>query len=114
MRKYALCATILSLALFASPCEPLSARAWQTGRLVTVEISGQNSVSKSGRSHRDIWWTYTLRLKDRIYSAVSRESPTRIGVAVDDQVKFSVESNRIYLVDSRGKEHVLRVLRISD
>lgn len=114
MRTCALAASLLSFLLAAPLCPEMSAKAWQTGRLVAVEISGQHSVSKTGRSRRDIWWTYTLRTKDRTYAAVSRESPTRIGVAVDDQVRFSVETDRIYLLDPRGKEHILRLLRISD
>jgi hypothetical protein len=111
MGKRVVSASLLSLLLAAPICLEGSARTWQTGRLVAVEISGQHSISKSGRSRRDIWWTYTLRTRDRTYVAVSREDPARIGVSVNNPVRLSVETDRIYLLDPQGKQHILRIIR---
>ena len=111
MAKYVLAAPLLSLLLAAPLCPEASARPWQTGRLVAVEINGQHSLSRSGRSRRDIWWTYTLSTRDQTYFAVSRESPSRIGVAVNSPVRLSAEKDRIYLLDPQGKQHILRIIR---
>ena len=109
--KYARAASLLTLLLAAPLWTEVSARIWQTGRLAAVEINGQSSRSRKGTLYRDIWWTYTLSLGDRTYSGVSRESPVRMGLKVDSPVRFSPERDRIYFLDPRGKQHVLRIIR---
>jgi hypothetical protein len=114
----------LLILLLAAPLPEGMGRQWQTGRLDAAEISGHgsgsqtrapsNSRSRSGtssQSRRDIWWTYRIISGDQTYSAVSRESPAKSGLAVNSLIRFSVEKGKIYISGKNG-QHVLRILSV--
>ena len=113
----------LSLSLFAAPLAAGVSRQWQTGQVTAAEISGHGSNSQTSsnsrsrsrsafRTTRDIWWTYRIKSKGRIYSAVLRESPARSGLAVNSSIRFSAEKDRIYVVGSKGGRRTLRILSV--
>jgi hypothetical protein len=108
-------AAILAISLAASLPAQVNLQHLQTGRVLAVGISGNgpNPQAKSQTQQRrgDLWWTYSIRAKDRTYVAVSRESPAQTGLTANSSVRFTVSKNQIYTLDSRGKRHVLRVLR---
>jgi hypothetical protein len=87
---------------------------WQSGRVVAVEISGQGTGSqpRAKGAYGDLWWTYNICAGDRMYRAALRESPTRSGLSVNSLVKLSAGKTQINAIDSQGKRHILRIIRV--
>lgn len=86
----------------------------QIGRVLAAGISGYGSRpdTRSNRIRKgDTWWTYCVSAQDQVYSVVSREGPARTGLKVGNQVRFQVDRNQVYVLDTRGKRHSLRILR---
>ncbi len=84
---------------------------WQTGRLVSVQVDGQGPDLKAKPRGPAVWWTYGVCARDRTYYAVLRQSPSSAGLTVGAMVKFSADRSLLYLINSAGERHVLRIVR---
>jgi hypothetical protein len=88
---------------------------WIVGRLVSAEIAGHgpeaNSKTKATSIGSDIWWAYCISAGDITYLAVTRESPSRIGIELGTPVSFAIDKKSIFIRDSSKFLHTLKILR---
>jgi hypothetical protein len=117
MISYGKLFTMVGLAILSMSAAIQSAKVsetWQSGRVVAVEISGQGTGSQpqARREYGDLWWTYNICAGDRTFRAALRESPTRSGLRVNSLVKLSAGKTQINALDSHGKRHILRIIRV--
>ncbi len=91
---------------------------WQTGRLVSADLSGHGGKPESAGAQRrgrgDIWWVYCVSSGDKAYSVVSRMSPDKAGLTVNRTVRFSVDRDRIQILNPKGERHTMRIVRQGD
>jgi len=90
----------------------------RSGQVVSATASGHGpaKIAVQKKSQRminktDIWWTYCISADGLFYSVISRESPEKTGMSRDKTVKFSERKNQIDIVNPRGKNVALRILR---
>ena len=98
--------TVLLFFLASAADAAQKKRPWQTGSLIAVSASG---YGKTDRRRADLWWKYCIRAGDRTYAAALRRSPTKMGLAVGDPVRFALAGNRIYVLDKDGRERVMHL-----
>lgn len=88
---------------------------WQTGKIVSANLSGHGENPESSGKRKggrgDIWWAYCVSSGGKAYSAVSRMSPDKSGLTVDRTVRFSVDRDRIRILNPRGERHTMRIVR---
>ena len=104
----AFCLVFLTSALL---CAQAGNRNLKSGRLLSTEITAYGANDKGKGSRADLWWTYCICAEDRTYFAVSRENPAKAGLTVNSELKFTATSDRMTVVDSKGKQHVMRITR---
>jgi hypothetical protein len=88
----------------------------RSGRVVSAAVNGhgENSQIKSPRySGQDIWWNYIISTGDLLYSVVSRENPSKIGLLDNAPVQFYEAKNWIYIPQPKGKPLALKILNKS-
>lgn len=90
----------------------VDAQQWRTGQVLAADMSGYGP-DPGGKSLRarsyDLWWTYCISEGKQSYTAVSRKSPPKMGIAVQGQVKFFVNRDHLYILNSQGKRQTLRL-----
>ncbi len=105
-------APILSLVLSTPLCAGTEDVQWLSGRVVSASLAGhgpKNVRSKDKNAGKpDIWWTYCISGGRATYTAVSRTSPIKCGMTVRSPVRFSVDRNRIYVLNGKGERLTLR------
>ena len=79
---------------------------WRKGHLLAVNVEGHGR----GGSRSVVWRSYCIDGGDHVYSAVSRRK-ARMNLEVNDPVRFATAGNQLYVVDRKGKTHVLKYLR---
>lgn len=89
---------------------------WMTGRLVSAGITGHGPVNsgnqnKSSGDSGDTWWTYRISSGDMTHLAVTRESPARIGIALEGPVRFAIDKKNLFVRDGSNSLHSLRLIR---
>lgn len=99
-----LCILLLSLPAASGLAE--KKRPWQKGSLLAFSASG---YGKTDRRRGDLWWKYCIQSGDRAYSGALRRSPSKMGLAVGDPVRFALAGNRIYVLDKNGREQVMHL-----
>jgi len=107
-------------ALLFATGEPKPAR---NGRVISATLSGhgpsQTESKKKGSTAKeskaaektDIWWTYCIATNSQSYFVLSRESPEKTGLIKNRWISFSEKKNQIVVVNPRGKNIALRILR---
>jgi hypothetical protein len=90
--------------------------AWQSGWVTGIELNSQSHDPKASGKPKptDQWWTYSICNGVRTYSAAGRVSPAKLGLEVASPVKFSATTSQITLKDTRGKQYVMRIIRLID
>ena len=78
---------------------------WRKGHLLAVNVEGHGGSTRSV-----VWRSYCIDGGDHVYSAVSRRK-ARMNLEVNDPVRFATAGNQLYVVDRKGKTHVLKYLR---
>jgi hypothetical protein len=87
---------------------------WKSGRVSSISINAQgpnDQAREKGTPSNDIWWNYGIASKDADYSVLSRESPARVGMKKDGNVRFQEGRNQIFVLDAAGKRVALKILR---
>ena len=88
---------------------------WIVGRLVSAEIAGHgpgvDNKTKTAGINSDIWWTYRITAGDMTHLAVTRESPSRIGIEFGVPIRFAFDKKSIFIRDSSKFLHSLKILR---
>jgi len=97
---------VLLLFLSAPAWAGQKKRPWQRGSLLAFSASG---YGKTDRRRGDLWWEYCIEAGGRTYTAALRRSPTKMGLAVGDPVRFALAGNRIYVLDKNGREQVMHL-----
>ncbi len=90
----------------------VDAQPWRTGQVVAAGMSGHGPDAGGGNSRArgwDLWWTYCVSEGKQSYSAVSRRSPSQMGIAVQGPVRFYVTRDYMYILNSQGKRQTLRL-----
>ncbi len=105
-------APLLSLVFVAPLCAETNDLHWLSGRVLSASLAGHGSKNVRSKDKnagkQDIWWTYCISGGRAAYTAVSRTSPVRGGMTVHSPVRFSVDKNRIYVLNSKGERLTLR------
>jgi hypothetical protein len=81
------------------------------GKVVSAVLNGHGSNAENNGmvGGRDIWWNYIISSGDHLYSVVSRENPSKIGLVVNTSIKFYEARNRMYIPNKKGKPIVLKI-----
>ena len=110
--RFLVLAPYLSLTLVAPVFSGANDVRWHPGRVISASLTGHGSKAVKGKNKnagkQDIWWTYCISGGREAYTAVSRTSPAKGGMTVTSPVKFSVDKNRIYVLNSKGERYSLR------
>jgi hypothetical protein len=90
---------------------------WQDGQVISAALNGHGSNSNTrgvrASGHQEIWWSYCISNADQSYSVVSRLSPAKAGLLIDNPIKVSEKRNQLLILNSAGKQMELRILRKS-
>lgn len=87
---------------------------WLSGQVVATSLNGHGSETDSWSNtvrRKDIWWNYSISANGQCYSLSSRESPTKIGLTQNSEVKFYTIRNQFYVLDPNGERVALRIIR---
>lgn len=88
---------------------------WIVGRFVSADITGYgpkaDNKSQPASMVSDIWWTYRISAGGMTHLAVTRESPSRIGIAQGAKVSFAIDKKSIFIRDSSKMLHSLKIIR---
>ncbi len=91
---------------------------WQVGQLVAAQLSGYGSNPKSSdrraSGRGDLWWEYCVSSGGKAVSAVSRVSPTKSELSVGHAVRFTIDRNRIQILNLKGEHFTMRIIRQGD
>ena len=87
------------------------------GKVIAAALNGYGAPneknSREPSSGRDIWWNYIIESGNQIYSVVSRENPSKTGLALNASLKFYEEKNWIHIPKPKGKPISLKILNKS-
>jgi hypothetical protein len=86
----------------------------RSGRVISSTLSGhgpENEGKSKNVLRTDIWWSYCISTGNASYSVLSRESPSKTGLAPNSLIKFSEKKKLIYITRPDGKRISLRILR---
>jgi hypothetical protein len=112
--KYAITIALVLLAGGQISTLAPAARAWKSGRVITISLSGHGPSSSNQRPasrNSDVWWNYCISANGNFYSVLSRQSPEKLGLAENSPIRFSENNNQIRVIVPSGKSVDLRIVR---
>ena len=106
------------LCAIAMPSTSAKDYKWILGRLVSAEIAGHGPQTDTKKTETasigsDIWWAYRISAGNLSHLAVTRESPSRIGIELGSPVRFAISNKSILIRDSSKVLHNLKIVRTS-
>ena len=105
-------ASAFSLAIAAQPGKKPGARRWYSGSVIAASLTGYGSRPNDPkrRPKNDVWWTYCVSGEGQTHTAVSRTNPSKAGLTINSLIEFSIDKDRLYILNHRGERYTLRRL----
>lgn len=109
MKKLAIAAIVVCLAVLTVFGTPDKERDWQEGKLMDISSAPFTEGTIGGPSHKEKI-IYVIDAGKYIYTFSHLHFPhdKAMPVTVNSVVKFAIEKNKVYILDEDGKEHDLK------